>query len=240
MALSSLNFGTTAPKDFEVFGADFRLSWGLKMWTVSRAPKMNFNDDEWRRFELSKKPPMTVGGLLDFIDNSDEESRTRIAGFIGHRLEGRYIRPQLHVSPGYRSGFSMMASACLLIEALQSFYEGADKTPAKWGSRYFANFFQRERVVFPCVENKKDDFYIHVRCGILHQAETTGGYRVLLKGPLFDPAGSAYNAEVFLSTLQCSVRNYVAALRTSTKSSAIWKSAVNKLHFICLNCRKAQ
>lgn len=180
---------------------------------------------------------MTIGMLRSLIDAKDDEGKIKIADFIGHRLEGRYIIPQLNVSLKYRSGFSMMASASLLIEAMQAFHEGADKTPDRQGHAYFGDFFARESRLFPTFEARPGEFYKHVRCGILHQAEVTAGYRIVREGPLFDASKRQYNAKLFLETLQQCIQHYVESLKSRSFADPLWKCAINKLEFICLNCK---
>jgi hypothetical protein len=192
---------------------------------------------EFLSFRLSDKPYMTIGILYSLIENPSESSSGEITNFIYHRLAGRYIQPQLNVKDGFESGFLMMASACLLIEAIEAFYDGIDITQWKQGADTFANFFNRETGLFPKYECEKDDFYSHVRCGILHQAETTGGYRILRYGPLFDEHGRSYNATLFLEKLHEAVNKYILDLKAEPRNSVLWKRAINKLYFICHNCK---
>src|SRR6266496_2360952 len=109
---------------------------------------------------------------------------------IYHRFYGRYIKPfhfeERRYKKHYKNGFSMMASACLLIEALESFYQGLEETPKRENQQMFVSFFKRE-TDFKAFRNSS--FYRDVRCGILHQGETTGGFTVtrLESLPLFDP-----------------------------------------------------
>ncbi len=70
-----------------------------------------------------------------------------------------------------------MAISCLMIGALESFWQGwAD---ARQRSREaFRSFFQRcagQGLELDIFTKLADDFYEGVRCGILHQAETTSG-----------------------------------------------------------------
>jgi len=194
-------------------------------------------------FVLSTYPvQMTVRELKEWIARGDAQSKQRMTEFIYHRLNHRYIEPLLHVSPPkYRSGFLMMASACLMIETLQSFYTGKKETPRGQGLNSFKDFFQRETKFFPGFaaefRDDKDNFYTNIRCGILHQAETKRGYRVLRVGPLLDAKARTVNAEVFLKALERCLDHYVSALRTARPESELWKNAVLKLNFISDNCK---
>src|SRR6266511_2012579 len=194
-------------------------------------------------FVLSTYPvQVTVGKLKEWIATDDEASKKHIAEFIYHRLNHRYIEPLLHITPPkYRSGFLMMASACLMIETLQSFYTGKKETPRGQGLNSFKDFFQRETKFFPGFAaefaDDKDNFYTNIRCGILHQAETKRGYRILRVGPLLDAKARTVNAEEFLKALARCLDHYVSELRGSESESQLWKSAVQKLDFISDNCK---
>ncbi len=61
--------------------------------------------------------------------------KSAIAEMVYHRFFGRYIKPFLfedkRYKKFYKNGFAMMASSCLLIEALESFYQGLEETPKR-------------------------------------------------------------------------------------------------------------
>jgi hypothetical protein len=137
---------------------------------------------------------VTVGQYRQMEVASD---RNGLANFILERLSERYISPLQASSEKY--GFLMMASVCLLIETLESFYQGWPTTdkgiprneiqdPCKptdprrntvsSSEVAFCYFFQRQDA-FSLLRSCSRDFYEHVRCGILHQGETTGGWRFI-------------------------------------------------------------
>jgi hypothetical protein len=138
--------------------------------------------------------------------------RAGLADFIEQRLLERCVLPVTKTC--HKNGFLMVAASCLLIETLESFYRGWESTreriksddseaacrpanPKRSSSKSevaFCYFFQR----FPKFSGLCPlawSFYTNVRCGILHQGETTGGWRVLRKGPMFEPGGPAINAD---------------------------------------------
>ena len=135
----------------------------------------------------------------------------------------------------------MMASACLMIETLQSFYTGKQETPRRQGLKSFKEFFEREAKLFPGVAaefaDEKDNFYTNIRCGILHQAETKRAYRILRVGPLLDAKARTINAEAFLKALENCLDHYVSELRAAKFESELWKNALLKLSFISDNCK---
>src|ERR1017187_4566656 len=87
---------------------------------------------------------------------------------------------------------------------------------------------------------EKCTFFKHIRCGILHQAETTGGYRILRdKSHLFDEDknGKSINADKFVKALGHFLNEYFKNLSSDPIDSDIWKNAVKKITHICDNCR---
>lgn len=104
----------------------------------------------------------------------EEKNKKEIANFIYNRLYSRYIKSlefeDAKYKKEYKNGFSMMANACLLIETSQSFKEGIGDSNGQSG-KLFTNFFNENNnfEVF-----RDTNFYKGVRCGILHQGETTG------------------------------------------------------------------
>ena len=76
---------------------------------------------------------------------NDQTKKIELAEFIDQRLNHRYIKPFEYISAKkikvnksgklvdeytllYKNGFSLMANSCLLIETLESFYQGLNKT----------------------------------------------------------------------------------------------------------------
>ena len=172
---------------------------------------------------------------------SNPPAKQKIAEMIYHRLYGRYIKPFLfnddQYKKHYKHGFSMMASACLLVEALESFYQGLEVSPRGKNKQMFVSFFKRE-TAFRNLNG--GEFYDHVRCGILHQAETTGGFTISRdeEDSLFDSSTKRINAHKFLVCLKESLKRYEKLLLESTWDSEIWDNFRRKMRFIIDNCAK--
>jgi hypothetical protein len=135
-----------------------------------------------------------------------------------------------------------------MIEALQAFRKGWDQSPTKDNHgkhipayTHFEDFFTTERAFFPKLAPHAKLFYKNIRCGILHQAEITGGFRILLKKdgtPQFDPAARTINAYKFMKGLKDCLGSYIDELKTEEMGALVWRDAMKKLDFICKNCRK--
>jgi hypothetical protein len=158
-----------------------------------------------------------------------------LANFLYERLSERYILP---VTTGQKSGFAMMACASLLIETLESFHNGWKTTQgAGPGETAFKQFFARE-ARFIDFRTHGEAFHTNVRCGILHQGETKGGWRITRRweAPVFDSQTKTIQATKFLNRLNASLRDYVNTLKTTDWSDDVWRHFRRKMRTIIKNC----
>ena len=101
----------------------------------------------------------------------------------------------------------------------------------------FAQFFARDSR-FADFRGLGAGFHKHVRCGILHQGETTNGWRITRKNdaPLLDLQAKTIHAEKFLIRLDSSLRDYCHTLRKSDWNSEPWSKCRYKMNAIIENC----
>ena len=158
-----------------------------------------------------------------------ESNKQALGRFIVERFNERYFRPILD-SPS-KHGFAVLAIACLVIETLESFYQGLADTRGK-SSRMFQDFFARNTSL-KALSEPSDWFFTEIRCGILHQGETRGGWRILRTGPLLDRSGKVINANAILVTLKKAVEQYSIQLETD---DVLWKNFKKKMAAVCANC----
>lgn len=161
---------------------------------------------------------------------ADAEDRTSIADFIVERFEERYLDP-VEVDPKKKNGFTIMAVSCLMIESLEPFRRGWKDSRNK-SELAFCSFFSHWDA-FSEFRPVSADFYRHVRCGILHQAETTGGWRIVRRGPV--RAETTVNATKFAQSLRHVLRDYSSSLRTEDWNSEVWRAFRKKMDAICRN-----
>ena len=94
-------------------------------------------------WQNDKEIKITVEDYERLLKNKD---KSKIGTMIYHRFYDRYIKPFTYTSKeykkSYKHGFAMMASGCLLIEALESFYCGWETTKDT-GDKTFKSVFQR-------------------------------------------------------------------------------------------------
>jgi hypothetical protein len=127
-----------------------------------------------------------------------------------------------------------MAVSCLMVEALESFWRGWPNTRGK-SELAFRSFFQRTPA-FAVFLGHGPQFYEHVRCGILHQAETTGGWRIQRTGPLFDAPNKTVGSDAFLAVMRAAVGDYATELRQRDWSDALWLNFRKKMRSVGSNC----
>jgi hypothetical protein len=148
-------------------------------------------------------------------------------------MSERYIEP-MRVDRAKKNGFTIMAVSCLLIETLESFIQGWPDTKNK-SQLAFCNFFDRN-IGFALFHGEAQNFYKHVRCGILHQGETTGGWHIRRNGALFDKTTRTINAKKFHDEVESVLKSYCIDIQGSDWSMPIWQSFRKKMHSVCKNC----
>lgn len=162
------------------------------------------------------------------------QDRNGIAKFIQERFTERYITPLKNEKT---HGFCIMAVCCLMIEALESFRQGWPDTNERGkGRKAFRYFFDRSGSL-SIFRSHADDFYDHIRCGILHQAETTGGWRIRRRDvPLLDSTTKTINATKFQESLEDYLKSYCDELKRSWWNDKIWINLMKKMKAIRANC----
>lgn len=170
--------------------------------------------------------------LSDLINNSQKE---KIADFIYDRFYERYIRPIESLDKKDKNGFSIMAVSCLMIESLISFKNGWEDTKNK-SEKAFRLFLTTEPE-FVAFKELSKPFYANVRCGILHQSETTSGWKIKRKGEIYNSETKTINATLFLKALKRTLENYRNSLKNSEWDSSDWDNLRRKLRMIIQNCQ---
>lgn len=186
---------------------------------------------------LCQKSGVTV---LKYGQLLKQQDRGALVAFIAERFTERYITP-IEAIPNEpedkRNGFCTMAICCLMIEALASFWKGRPETPRGEGGPTFRWFFeQSQNVSLVDLKEHGGKFYTNVRCGILHQGETTGGWKIRRDGDLFHPTTLTINATKFhLALVQC-LDAYCKALEADDWDGPVWLAFKCKMNTICQNC----
>jgi hypothetical protein len=124
-------------------------------------------------------------------EGTPEKWKQAFEDYFIERLRTRYLEPIRRIQRGDKKegeGFAIVAIQCSLIEFFQSTWEGKNykhKNP-KAGLEYnnssgmFKSFLIGQEpfnAVFTST-TLADSFYSNVRCSILHEARTSGGWRI--------------------------------------------------------------
>ena len=175
--------------------------------------------------------------IRHYSDMLRERDRARIAQMIQLRFRERYLDPALD-NPK-RHGFAMLAVCCLMVEALESFRNGWKGTQGVKGGceAAFRSFFEAHDQ-FKDLRPVASEFFKHVRCGILHQAETTGQWTVNRSSELFSSIDGQrrVSASEFGKRLRAVLNEYTDGLAKADWRDAAWTNARRKLRSICRNC----
>lgn len=165
---------------------------------------------------------------------NDSAVKERIAEFFERRFTERYITPIKALVKERKHGFCTMAVSCLMIEALQCFWTGDKETPWKKSEAFFDNFFDRT----PALKIfKGTTFYGDIRCGILHQAETKGGWKINRENDnrqVLD--GRSIDATIFHQHVERALIEHVDLLKKEDKTSVRWEKFRLKMSHVLDNC----
>lgn len=161
-----------------------------------------------------------------------QQDRTAISIFLKQRFTERYIS-SLAQETNRKNGFAIVALACLMVEALESFENGWARSDRKSGLA-FSGFFARYPQ-FASLKPVAGEFYRHVRCGILHQAESTGGWRIRRDGEMFHSPTLTINAVKFMKGVEAALAAYCARLESEPWTSGTWRNFREKMAAVCQN-----
>lgn len=144
--------------------------------------------------------------------------------YLDLRLTERYIQPadvlraaEKDKSPADKTfGFTILAIDCMLLETIQSFYEGITDSKRKSQPLFIDFLTQRDNFkshFTTRVDAKR--FYEDFRCGILHQAQTFNNTKVWAVGSLIMKLGKTLivNREQFHEAMKAEKDQYIGLLR---------------------------
>lgn len=173
--------------------------------------------------------------------------------FYLERIRTRYLNPIASISAydtHLGEGFAIVALCCTLIEYLESCEQGDNfrylgRTGAALGpheyserqaSVYFKNFL-RARSPFSTLvpANLIESFYRDVRCGLLHEARTKGGWTLSTadsKGRLVRQRGTSIT--LFRNELVRALEDYLQDYRHRLLTNANTQAAfIRKFDYLC-------
>lgn len=156
------------------------------------------------------------------------------------RVDGRYLNFIRNMKEQPYSGFAVMTLGCALLETLHQFYKGYEDTPRKKSEDFYVEFLTKSSFVFK--DHFKDNtkqartFYDHFRCGLIHQAETKGGSKILRKKNdlLFEATkgGLIVYRDTFVDLLIQEIDCYIGCLNNN--NDPIYReNFITKMKHIC-------
>lgn len=163
---------------------------------------------------------------------------------LDKRLSERYIEPVEILQntekekPAHEKkfGFTILAIDCLLIETLQSFYEGLTDSTGK--SKLLFKHFLQQRDNFKQLFMDDLDvnyFYDNFRCGILHQAQTFKNAKIWAVGNLMVKEGDQViiNRDLFHKAVKKEKNIYIKTLSNRT-DTILLDNFKKKMDFIAI------
>lgn len=123
-------------------------------------------------------PSFTASDWHSISFKSDRDWKCAI-GIFAERTRERFLRPIGQIEDCQFSGFAVMALDCLLIEMLQQFRAGVNRTPSGKSKDFFESFLTETSFGKHFDKRMAGLFYRQIRCGILHQAELRGSSKIV-------------------------------------------------------------
>lgn len=174
--------------------------------------------------------------ISQYREFENDRDKVKIADFVLERFMDRYINPLKSMNDEPSLGYAKMVICCMMVETLQSFKKGLADTKGN-SEAMFAGFFKSNPGFCIHEDNDIDDFYVNVRCSLLHQGEIANGWRIVDdRGVLIDIQNSYINPHAFIEQLELSLNKYCQDLKDSEWKHVRWKRFRKKMDAICQNC----
>lgn len=189
-----------------------------------------------------------------------KENKKEIANAIYHRFYDRHLKLffysskkekkhsdnynskiQNQFNKEFKSGFIIMSSCCIVIESISTFLTGEDRVKEnKSGGEVFEYVFEKAKSYNnDLMQFSKKPIYKHIRCGLHHQGETYGKFKLTRssKAELFNETDKKINATKFVKLLKDFLISYKNELETEAWDSEIWLNCRNKVECIIKNSK---
>jgi len=188
-----------------------------------------------------------------FVPGGDAKSwATAAQDYFEARLASRYLTPidTLQQNDSQRGeGFSIVAVQCSLIEFLESTIQGKSYRHRRDGDPQLGQYeysnsgsifesFLMNRTPFSgefVTQPLAHDFYVSVRCGLLHEARTKNGWLIRAKSGsrIIDATGA--QKVLYRNDFQRALLEFVAWYkRALTSDSAVQDAFIRKFDSLCV------
>lgn len=189
-----------------------------------------------------------------------EKNKENLADIIYHRYYDRYLKLFFYSSQltkkytltdkekaydiienefntEFKSGFIIMTNCCLLIETLSTYFDGLNRTNKSGSVTFKKVFLKAKEYKNDLAKFENQPIYSNIRCGLLHQGETYGKFKIKRTGPLFDENNLTINAMRFCRQLNIFLDSYRNELKSAKWDSDIWDKCRVKLRYIIENSK---
>ncbi|GLI09665.1 hypothetical protein YDYSG_56970 [Paenibacillus tyrfis] len=200
-------------------------------------------------------PRYQVSDYIDLnlrLDSNDETWRQAI-DILKDRIENRFLLiiqdqlDKLRANFGIIDySFSVMALNCLLIETMRQFKKGIDTTESNYrgaNQAAFVEFFKQSyffRDHFS--QDTAKTFYKHIRCGILHQAQTQSNSQLTIdQDSMVERIENnciRVDVEKFTYALFEDYEDYVSILNQRDKDTVYRRNFIKKMNHIVQGNRR--
>jgi hypothetical protein len=194
------------------------------------------------------------------------QTKDDLIGFVAQRHKARFFEPIKHLldepgsqhegGHGFGYGFAVMALCALLMETIQSYWDGLPSTnrnelkelekrttpPAhslpprnawpKNNTEVFKRFFSNPlfNPFFSGVD--PSEFCTNIRNGLLHQAQAKGGWLLKTSGPIWDANNRTIHRTLFAKAVEDAFDRYVQELRNEDWEAELWRNARRKIWWL--------
>lgn len=193
--------------------------------------------------------------LEQTLKNENNTCWGRAFGFFEERMETRYLKPIeaiLKIRNNNGKGFAVVNLQCSLIETIESFIKGAISSNTGktiWKNKegdiifrkneeIFKSFFGHNNL-FESLNINSKDFYVNVRCGLLHETQTKNGWEIRVgKEGQKSIVGKIIYREALHSDIKTLIEKYKLAIVEGAKFREIRKEDLrqnfrNKFNHLC-------
>jgi hypothetical protein len=181
--------------------------------------------------------------------NEADAWREAFSDYFEARLTLRYLRPIKVLQDNGTlegEGFSIVTIQCSLIEFLESTAQGTNYRYLRLSEALQAHEYAKSQDIFvDFLQNREpfsatfdgtsaQDFYVGVRCGLLHEARTKNGWRIWAEGPSGTIA-DVPNRIVYRNNFQEALLEYIKAYgKRLERDQDLQQGFIRKFDHLCV------
>ena len=199
---------------------------------------------------IAEKAPVDWCAMRERLRKNDAGAwREAFSDYFETRINLRYLS-QIKVLQGMGTlqgeGFSIVSILCCLIEFLESTAQGSNYRYLKLGETLQAHeYVNSQNLIVEFLQIREpfsatfdatsaQDFYVGVRCGLLHEARSTNGWRILEEGPNGIIADVA-NRILYRNNFQAALLEYIKVYgKTLEADQQLQQGFIRKFDHLCV------